>query len=57
MSFVQSQPSYAFLYFYLKDTPAGLFQEIRLNQKRNQENDISKQDKFFFCFAKNTFPL
>lgn len=43
-----SQVMLFFLYFYLKDTPAGLFQEIRLNQKLNQENDISKQDKNFF---------
>jgi len=50
ISFVQTQPRHAFLclFFYLKYTPAGLFQDIRLNQKLNQENDISKQYKNFF---------
>lgn len=44
------------LFFYLKYTRADLFQEIRLSQKLNQENDISKQDKKFF-WLKICFPL
>lgn len=43
------------LFFYLKYTRADLFQEIRLSQKLNQENGISKQDKKIFL-VKNMFP-